>query len=409
MTKPRKLSNLLARFRRNVEGGVAIIFGLSAVCLLLIGGVALDFERLNQTRTSLQDSLDAALLAAATSSDTSTNNLNTIIDSYLEVNWLAKHPDVKLDYNFTVGADGSITGTASGTLKTTLMALAGKPTMNFDVTSQVMHGSDALELALVLDTTGSMKQNNKMVDLKKAATDLIKSLIKQGGDNVRIAVVPYANYVNVGTTYKGASWLDASAITGTSKWNGCVGSRNYPLDMTDAYGSTQIPAIADVTCTNDVVRLTSQQGPLVSTIESMQPSGMTYIPAGLTWGWRMISDQLPFADGTPAGEKYNGRPVRKVVVLMTDGENTLSPTYPTHDGRDTSLSDSLTDTVCTNMKNAGITVYTVAFEVTAAVPKSVLENCASDSSKYFDAQDSNQMAASFTSIGKDLAQLRLAR
>ncbi len=423
MNKPRKFSKLLTRFKRNVEGGVAIIFAMSAVSLLLIGGVAIDFERLSQTESSLQDALDSALLAAATASDASTDNLNTIIANYLNVNWSNKHPDVKLTYNFTVGADGAITGTAHGALKTTLMALAGKSTMNFDVTSQVVRGGNALELALVLDTTGSMKDNNKMVDMKKAATDLIKSLIKQGGDDVRIAIVPYANYVNVGTTYANAAWLDNpdNAKSGKGKkgkeskkgskttWNGCVGSRNYPLDMTDQYGSTEIPGIADVTCTNEVVRLTNQQGPLVSTIESMQPSGMTYIPAGLTWGWRMISDQLPFADGTPVGEKYNGKPVRKIVVLMTDGENTLSPTYPTHDGNDTSLSDNLTDTVCANMKKAGITVYTVAFEVTGKVPKNVLENCATDSSKYYDAQDSSQMAASFTNIGKDLAQLRIAR
>ena len=346
MPEPKKFSKLLARFRRNVEGGVAIIFGISAVSLLLIGGVALDFERLNRTAASLQDSLDAALLAAATSDDISTDHINTIIANYLDVNWQSKHPDVKLTYNFTVGADGTITGTARGDLKTTMMALAGKSTMGFSVTSQVMRGGTALELALVLDTTGSMKQNNKMVELKKAATDLVKSLIKRGGDDVRIAIVPYANYVNVGTTHKGASWLGTSAISsGKSSWNGCVGSRNYPLDMTDAYGSTQIPAIADVTCSNDVVRLSSKQGPLVSTIESMKPSGKTYIPAGLTWGWRMISDQLPFADGTSAGEKYNDKPVRKVVVLMTDGDNTLSPTYPAHedDGHDTSLADSLAE------------------------------------------------------------------
>jgi len=268
----------------------------------------------------------------------------------------------------------------------------------------------------VLDTTGSMNSNNRMVELKKAATDLVKSLIKEGGDDVRIAIVPYANYVNVGTTYENEPWLDVPSSkrkrrgrSRKSTWYGCVGSRNYPLDMSDDYAGTPIPAIMDTTCTNEVVRLTSQQGPLVSTIESMHPKGTTYIPGGLVWGWRMISDQLPFADGTPKGGKYNDKPVNKAVVLMTDGENTISPTYPEHNGTDTARSDDLTKTLCTNMKDDGIIIYTVAFEVTGRTAKGVLQNCASSTSKFFDAQDAGALAASFTSIGKELSQLRIAK
>jgi len=158
-----------------------------------------------------------------------------------------------------------------------------------------------------------------------------------------------------------------------------------------------------------VVRLTSQQGPLVSTIESMHPSGYTYIPSGLIWGWRTLSDQLPFADGTPKGVKINNKPVAKVVVLMTDGENTRSPTYPKHDGWNTSLSDTLTQTLCTNLKDDGITIYTVAFEITGKTAKDVLESCATSPGNFFDAQSADQLASSFTSIGKKLSQLRIAR
>jgi Flp pilus assembly protein TadG len=405
-----RISRVLSRFKRNAEGGVAILFALSATALLVAGGVALDYQRLSQTQAALQDSLDAALLAAATSSDYSKQNLDAIIANYLLVNWTSKNPDVKLKYNYTVSNDGVLTGTARAYVKTTLMALVGHTRMTVDVTSQVVRGGNVIELALVLDTTGSMNSNNRMVALKKAATDLVKSLIKEGGEDVRIAVVPYADYVNVGTAYEGESWLNAPASKKSkSAWYGCVGSRDYPLDMSDSYGGVKIPAIRDITCTNEVVRLTSQQGPLASTIESMHPSGYTYIPAGLTWGWRVLSDELPFADGTPKGVKINNKPVAKVVVLMTDGENTRSPTYPKHDGWNTRLSDTLTQTLCTNMKDDGITIYTVAFEITGSTAKDVLESCASSPGKFFDAQSADQLASSFTSIGKALSQLRIAQ
>ncbi len=413
----RNISRKVKAFRRHSGGGVAIIFAMSAVAMILVGGIALDYERLDRVQTSLQQALDSALLAAANAGDTSNSNMDSIIANYLSVNWSSKNPDVQLKYNYKVSENGVISGSARAIMKTTLMALAGRTRMVIDVDSQVVRGGSVVELALVLDTTGSMNSNNRMVELKKAATDLVNSLIKEGGDDVRIAIVPYANYVNVGTTYENESWLDVPSSShkgkhgkhGKSTWSGCVGSRDYPLDMSDDYANTPIPAIMDITCTNEVVRMTSQQGPLVSTIESMHPSGTTYIPGGLVWGWRMISDQLPFADGTPKGEKYNDKPVSKVVVLMTDGENTISPTYPGHDGWDTGLSDTLTNTLCTNMKDDGITIYTVAFEVTGKTAKGVLQNCASSTSKFFDAQDAGALAASFTSIGKELSQLRLSR
>ncbi len=405
MPHPQRLFHKLSLLGRSCSGGVAIIFALSLVVLLLVGGVALDYERLVRVQNSLQDALDAALLAAATSGDDSSAKLDKIISNYMQVNWSSKYPDVKLNYNYTQSDDGKLTGHARVAVKTTVMSLAGYERMNIDVTSQVTRGGSVVELALVLDTTGSMNSNNRMVELKKAATDLVKSLIKEGGNDVKIAIVPYSDYVNVGTTYKAESWLNIS----NSGWNGCVGSRNYPLDMSDAYDGVQIPAMLDTTCTNDLVRLTSQQGPLISTIESMKPKGYTYIPAGLIWGWRVLSDQLPFADGTPKGEKVDGKPVSKVVVLMTDGENTRSPTYPAHDGWDTKLSDSLMSTLCTNMKDDGISIYTVAFEVTGSTAKDVLQSCASNAGNFYDAQDANLLAQSFKNIGTALSQLRLSK
>ncbi len=407
----KSVSRKFEAFRHHAGGGVAIIFAMSAVVMILVGGVALDYERFDRVQSSLQEALDSALLAAANSGDTSNSNIDSIIANFLSVNWSSKNPNIKVKYNYQVSADGVITGKAHAVMKTTLLALAGRSRMNVDVTSQVVRANTALELALVLDTTGSMNSNNRMVELKKAATDLVKDLVKVGGNNVRIAIVPYANYVNIGTVYKDQTWLDTSvtATSSSSKWYGCVGSRDYPRDMSDADVGTPIPAIMDTTCTNEVVRLTSQQGPLVSTIESMHPKGTTFIPGGLIWGWRAISDQLPFADGTPKGGKYNGEPVNKVVVLMTDGENTISPTYPKHGGKDTALSDTLTNTLCTNMKDEGITIYTVAFEITGKTAKGVLQNCASSTSKFFDAQSASELAASFNRIGKELSQLRLSR
>ena len=94
---------------------------------------------------------------------------------------------------------------------------------------------------------------------------------------------------------------------------------------------------------------------------------------------------------------------------MTDGLNSKSPTYPGHDGSDQALANSRTQDLCSNIKSSGIVVYTVAFEVADAATKTMLEGCASDPSKYFDAGDSKLLAEAFQDIGKSLAQLHVSK
>ena len=48
---------------------------------------------------------------------------------------------------------------------------------------------------------------------------------------------------------------------------------------------------------------------------------------------------------------------------MTDGTNTKSPTYPTHDGTDGAATNTLTAEACTAIKASGVTIYTVIFGV----------------------------------------------
>src|SRR5690606_26999733 len=53
-------------------------------------------------------------------------------------------------------------------------------------------------------------------------------------------------------------------------------------------------------------------------IDAMQPLGGTNVPEGIAWGWRTVSGGAPFTEGRPDNE--NG--VDKIVIVLTDGENT---------------------------------------------------------------------------------------
>ncbi len=185
------------------------------------------------------------------------------------------------------------------------------------------------------------------------------------------------------------------------RWNGCAGSRNYPLNIKDESYGTRIPGIMGVTCGSPVQDLTTNASAVRSMVNGLVTNGETYIPSGLIWGWRMLSPGEPFnaAPGGPGG-------ARKVMLLVTDGRNTLSPSYPAHDGTDSAASDRLTREVCGNIaadRANAIKVYTIAFEVDGLDVKSILQNCASRTGgEFYDAANATALRAS---LGKAMQSI----
>ena len=66
--------------------------------------------------------------------------------------------------------------------------------------------------------------------------------------------------------------------------------------------------------------------------------------------------------------------------------------------------------LCTNMKKHGITVYAVGFElVKGSSAETVLKACASDNSKYFDADSGSELEQAFRDIAIQLSTLYLSK
>lgn len=169
----------------------------------------------------------------------------------------------------------------------------------------------------------------------------------------------------------------------------------------------KIPGLMNISCTSTLLPLNSNVSVLHAAIDGMVASGYTYIPAGLMWGWRTLSPPAPFSKSIKGGPD----PVKQVLVLMTDGANTKSPTYPEHNGTNTSEANDLTSTICKNMKkpSVDIEIYTIAFQVTDATIKNILQTCASKPNFYYNASDNTQLVAAFDDIARSLTTLRLEK
>ena len=399
----------LRKFARNISGNTSIFFAIAAVPLLLTVGVAVDMSRASRTQTVLQGAVDAATLAAGNNPELSNNEMKAIIDQYLASNGAKdavlnmNKPQINLDKKA-----GELTVSVSGTINTSLMKLVGIGDMKIGAVSQVNLGIQALEVALVLDNTGSMA-GQKIADLKSSAKLLVSILNDEKSQYslLRFGVVPFSQHVNVGLANRNAMWINVPPDTPGATWGGCVGSRPAPLDE-DIKNNTHYTGVSNVTCPSPISPLTSDLTMVNQELDSMVAIGNTFIPGGLLWGWNVLTDDGPYNQALNKHDREDRRG-KRALVLMTDGANTASPNNPANTGSDVAYSNGLTTRLCEAIKAEDIEVYTIAFQVPDVTIKDILEKCATSPEKAYDAANGKVLEAAFRSIAAELSALRLTR
>ena len=219
------------------------------------------------------------------------------------------------------------------------------------------------------------------------------------------------------------------------KYDGTTRAAIIKETAPDTYGP-------NAACPEPLTRLTNSKGQVISAIEAMNfwYNGGTVISEGLTWAWRTLSPEKPFADGAP----YSDKTTRKVIVLMTDGVNGLAENgnasaasisdysaYGYLGGRRFSQGNSVTTyaglqtfldnrlkKACENAKAKGVTIYTVMFNHNGflsadqqAHSAALLSNCASKPENAFVATNSKALTDAFSniSVSATATPLRITR
>lgn len=420
---------MLRRFANDVSGSIGSVLALGSLTLLGAISASLDYSRMTSTRAALGAAADAAALAGA---QAPVAQQATLARNVFDANFRNAAPVASFTTSsFRRGNDDVFRIEAVSTVSMTLSQAIGFTSAPVKAISEVVLGNDAdIQAALVLDVTGSMG-GTKLTNLKTSATNMVNTLFDrlQRTNQVKMSVVPFSEYVNIGLTNRNASWTTNTAdysetrqscewrrrsgqwrwecrdITTNYVWEGCVGSRSNPNNIRDDnYAIERVPGVFDVTCPASLLPLTPSRTQILSKIDSLTAGGNTYIPAGAMWGWATLSPREPFNEPTDPV-----RTTKRYLVLMTDGENTISPTYPYHDGSNTTTANNLTRDVCANIKADNIEVFSIAFQVTSNTVKTLLQNCATTTDKYFDAANSTELADAFDKIARQMTTLRIAK
>lgn len=424
---------MFSRFLRDRRGNVAPMMAMLAVPLIGSVGVAIDYSQANAARTAFQTALDATALAMSkTAATQSAADLQAAASNYFNALFTSTQArDIAVTASYTGTAGSKLALNATATLKTNVLGILGYGDIDIAAAATSTWGETRLRVALVLDNTGSMSSSGKMTALKTASQNLLTQLKNAAlePEDVYVSIVPFSKDVNVGADKYDQNWINWTlweARNGTCSntnyksksscenngkvwtpaahdtWNGCVTDRDQNYDTTNDVpiaGGTLYPAEQYQSCPVPVMELSNDWTLLSAKIDAMAPAGNTNQAIGLQMGWQTLTASPFTIPAYDSNYQYN-----QVIILLTDGLNTEDRWYTSQ-----SSINARQQKTCDNIKAAGITLYTVQVNTGSDPTSTLLQNCASTSSKFFLLKSADQMITTFNQIGTALSQLRLAQ
>lgn len=344
------------RFTRETDGNMSVLAITGAMIMMIYGGIGIDLIHSEVERTRLQNTLDRAVLAAA--------DLDQQIDpTVLVQDYLTKMnlEDALATVNISVDEGlnyRTVTAEAQRIFPTNFLQLIGIDNLQATGLAAAEERISNIEISLVLDISGSMGWNQKIENLRAAASEFVGTVINNNESGLTtINIVPYNATVNLGSVVADHYTLSNEhtdsncVIFPNSVFNTRGISPNATLQRLANFDPNSLDENSNVTptpwCPTDdygaIIAHSSDQQELVAHIQSLNAGGNTAIDLGMKWGVALLDPSaqpvvngliadgriVPEASGRPAA--YDAEDVLKIAVVMTDGMNTtqydLAPEY----------------------------------------------------------------------------------
>lgn len=240
MRFPEMLQSMLRRFAAARSGQIALTFGLSLLPLILAIGCGIDLSRVLVARSQLTGAVDGAGLAVARSATADPIKMTEEAQAFFYANYgtldlgtinsltVEPLPAVRAP-GASVAASPGIRVNARVRIPMSFMALAGVNDLEVQASADIIREARALDMVLVLDTTASMS-GTKISTLQSAGGKLAEMVMVDA--SVRLAVVPFAQYVNIGLANRSIGGVsvpsDSTTCTTVNRnTTTCTGTETY--------------------------------------------------------------------------------------------------------------------------------------------------------------------------------------
>lgn len=362
------------------EASSSLVFFFISV-MLIMGGMSVDFMRFEAKRSVVQGCVDNAVLATTDldKEDTEEELKATVADWFQAgdcIGNLDGPPEIEPGLNYR-----SVKASADLTMNTFFLHMIGMDTLTAGAISAANEGIGNIEVSMVLDISGSMRDpirdsngnlkdfdtststvdsRTRMEALHLAASDFLDTLLDpQYGDRVSVSLVPYSGHVNIGPDLFNAISTDHrhdfsycvdfpdSELSAPSFDTSLTYVQTEHFQYNSAYqvvNNASVPLINQPLCPRysyeKVIPVSNNLTELKTAINKFQPRSATAIYMGLKWGIALLDPSMePVLSTLPSNvitEGMRGRPSEysittgsgstiKFLVLMTDGQNDPHP------------------------------------------------------------------------------------
>lgn len=167
--------------------------------------MAVDLVRYENERVAIQNTLDTAIVAASslTQSADTEEEVRALVKEYVakagyDPDMVIVTPNIEMPEGGTVATSRSVTASIGFQMDTMFMNMMGVNSLSGLAGGGAREGQQLIEIALVLDVSGSMGNNGKLDNLKAAAKDFVTTIINNNGQQrVSISVIPYNQQVHM--------------------------------------------------------------------------------------------------------------------------------------------------------------------------------------------------------------------
>ncbi len=330
---------------RSEQGQTIIIIAFAALAMFAIAGLAMDAGRLYVTKAELSRSVDAAALSGVLEFNGTTSGLD---NAKVKAKEYFDNNEGGGDTTFIATPDSDknqLTVDATKTVKLIFLPVLGIHTATVSAHAKAGFGTQAMDIVMVLDATGSMS-GSPIDNAKIAANQFKDQLLGTAPEgNVVIGALPFRGCFRSSSPSAANPYAPKSINSGTSY---CVNSDSQVTAL--SYNLTTVES--------GVSAITAQGG-----------SG-TNVCGGLIRGLEVLN-----GPGNHQDDEKN----QQVVILLSDGDNTynsysyqsspLSPHASCIPNTSPSNSDSYTDSNCraaqTREREIDVKTWELAKEIEA--------------------------------------------